>query len=219
MDQLPNQSRDRRRQCSASTHGEGEGQRGADQEGQDQSPSPTLLASSRPSSEKAKLETRLVRQSLRTRHVSFISLAGAIGGGLFLSTGSTLAHAGPISLLVGYAIMSSVVISVVFCMAELSCLVPTTGAYIRHAAMFVDPALGFTIGWSIVFADAVANPAGIVSLIVLCQYWAPDLDAALPVCFFVLASLVTNIWDVRVYAELESFFAMLKILTVIGEWC
>lgn len=57
----------------------------------------------------------------------------------------------------------------------------------------------------------------IVSLIVLCQYWSPTLDAAMPVSAFMIASLLTNIFDVRVYAELESAFAVLKILTVMGE--
>lgn len=55
--------------------------------------------------------------------------------------------------------MSCIVVAVVFCMAELSSLAPTTGSYVRHSAMFIDPAAGCSVGWNLVFGSAMSTPA------------------------------------------------------------
>lgn len=45
------------------------------------------------------IETRELRRGLEQRHIQMIALAGAIGTGLFLSSGKALARAGPLGAL------------------------------------------------------------------------------------------------------------------------
>lgn len=47
-------------------------------------------------------EEHLTR-GLESRHIQMIALAGAIGTGLFLSSGKAIARAGPVGALLGYA--------------------------------------------------------------------------------------------------------------------
>ncbi|CAO1619950.1 unnamed protein product [Sympodiomycopsis kandeliae] len=157
-----------------------------------------------------------VKQGLLSRHLQMMSLAGAIGGGLFISTGYSLANAGPVGMLLAYVFMGSIVISVVLCMAELSSLAPTTGSYVRHTAMFVDPALGCSTGWNMVFGSAISTPSTIISLVVLCQYWNQSLNPAIPISIFIVATFASNAGAVRVYGEIEFIFSIMKILTVAG---
>lgn len=157
-----------------------------------------------------------VKQGLTSRHVQLMSLAGSIGAGLFLSTGYSLANAGPVGMLLAYLFMGSIVIAVVFCMAELSALAPTTGSYVRHATMFVDPALGCSTGWNMVFGSAMSTPSTIISMVVLCQYWNQSLNPAIPITIFAIATFAANAGAVRIYGELEFGFGILKILTVAG---
>lgn len=42
--------------------------------------------------------------SLKSRHIQFIALGGSIGTSLFLGIGSSLTKAGPVNLLLGFAI-------------------------------------------------------------------------------------------------------------------
>ena len=48
------------------------------------------------------------KRGLSSRQVQFLALGGAIGTGLFIGTGSTLASVGPAPLLMGYMLMSFV---------------------------------------------------------------------------------------------------------------
>jgi amino acid transporter len=61
------------------------------------------------------------------------------------------------------------------CIAEMSALAPVSGAFVRHAQLFVDPALSFTIGWSTFYGSAVSVPAEWTAVAVIVSYWS-DLN-------------------------------------------
>ena len=104
-----------------------------------------------------------------------IALAGAIGTGLFLGSGRSIRRAGPAGTLIGYSVVGGLVMCVMSCIAELSALAPVSGAYIRHADLFVDPALGFAIGWSTFYGSAVSVPAEWTAVAQIVSFWS-DLN-------------------------------------------
>ncbi|PWN49124.1 hypothetical protein IE53DRAFT_388676 [Violaceomyces palustris] len=157
-----------------------------------------------------------LKQGLSQRHLQMIALAGAIGTGLFLGSSYSLSNAGPVGLLLGYLIVSTVVISVVLSMGELTALAPTSGSYVRHASMWVDPALGFTVGWNLTLGSAIGVPATITSCVVLAQYWNESVNAAMVVTVFGVAIFLTNAISIKWYGEVEFTFAMVKIVTIVG---
>ncbi|KDN44683.1 hypothetical protein K437DRAFT_130369 [Tilletiaria anomala UBC 951] len=155
-----------------------------------------------------------VRQGLNQRHLQLIALAGAIGTGLFLSTGFSLQQSGPLGLLLSFILVGTFVIGIVLCLSEMACLAPTSGSYIRFTSMFADKALGFATGLCLVFGCAITLPTEIVACVVLVQYWT-YFAPALFVTVFAIPLILTNLTFVRWYGELEAFFAMLKILLVV----
>ncbi|KZF25891.1 hypothetical protein L228DRAFT_242273 [Xylona heveae TC161] len=58
-------------------------------------------------------------------------------------------------------------------------------------------------------------PSEISAAVVLIQYWT-DLDAAIWITILIVITFFVAIAFIRVYAEIEFFFALLKILLVIG---
>ena len=108
-----------------------------------------------------------------------------------------------------------VVCSVQFALGEVSALFPVTGSYVRHAEFLVDPALGFAVGWNVVYGSYLSVPSEISAALVLIQYWT-DKYAALWITLLILATFGVGIVFVGVYGEVEFFFAMLKILLVVG---
>ena len=160
-----------------------------------------------------------------------IALAGAIGTGLFLSSGKAIRRAGPAGVLIGYSGVGVLVCSVTLCLAELSALAPVSGAFVRQSEMFVDRALSFAVGWSTFYGSAVAVPSEWTAVAVVMTYWT-DLNAGVwiaicigmsvvslpanPALTLAVITFATNMFFVRIFGEVELACAMLKIMLIIG---
>lgn len=160
-------------------------------------------------------ELHEVKQGLHQRHIQMIALAGTIGTGLFLSSGSAIATAGPLGAFLAYTIIGLAVSSVVFGVGEMGALVPLNGGVIRYAEIFCDPALAFANGWNQVYSYIVSIPAEIVAAAVIVEFWV-TINNAIWITVFGLLMIITALLFVRVYGELEFFFSMLKIMLIIG---
>ncbi|CZR65803.1 related to general amino acid permease [Phialocephala subalpina] len=160
-------------------------------------------------------EENNLSRSLGQRHIQMIALAGAIGTGLFLSLGGALQTGGPLGALLGYAFVGLVVCAVQFALGETSALFPVTGSFVRHAELLVDPALGFAVGWNVVYGTYLSVPSEISAALVLIQYWT-DKYPALWITLLILVTFLVGIIFVGIYGEVEFFFALLKILLVVG---
>ncbi|KAJ5992861.1 hypothetical protein N7451_008585 [Penicillium sp. IBT 35674x] len=153
-------------------------------------------------------------RGLSQRHVQMIAIAGAIGTGLFLGLGSSIATGGPLGALLGYAFVGLVVCAIQFALGEVSALLPVTGSFVRHAEVLVDPALAFAIGWNVVYGCFISVPSEISASVVLIQYWT-DVNAAVWVTILIVVSVAVAVSFIGVYGEIEFIFAILKILLVI----
>lgn len=159
-------------------------------------------------------EDRDLRRGLEQRHLSMLGIAGAIGTGLFLGLGSSVQTGGPLGALLGYLTIGLGVCAVQFALGEVAALLPVTGSFVRHAEVLVDPAMGFAIGWNIVYGNLLSVPTEITAICVLFEYWT-DINPALWICVFVLLTSAVGFSRIRIFGEVEFFFSLLKILLVV----
>ncbi|ORY67817.1 amino acid permease/ SLC12A domain-containing protein [Pseudomassariella vexata] len=157
-----------------------------------------------------------LRRGLQQRHIQMIALAGTIGTGLFLSSGKAISRAGPLGAFLGYSITGGLCAGVVMAISELSALVPLSGGIIRHAEIFVDPALSFANGWNQVYSSLIGIPAELVAAAILVEFWTTSVNTAVWIVILGLLLLASNIFLVRIYGEVEFTCSMLKIMLVIG---
>jgi amino acid transporter len=94
-------------------------------------------------------------------------------------------------------------------------LLPLSGAIIRHAEHFVDPALSFAQGWNSIYSSLVSLPAELVAAAVIVQFWSTT-NSAVWITVFGILLVVSNLMFIRVYGEMEFTFASLKIMLIIG---
>jgi amino acid transporter len=160
-------------------------------------------------------EEKDLRRGMSQRHVSMIALAGAIGTGLFLSLGGAISTGGPLGALLGYILVGLIVCAVQFALGEVTALLPVTGSFVRHAEFLTDPALGFALGWNIVYGNWLSIPSEITAICVLFQFWT-DLNSAVFIMIFIVLTTAVGIAFIGIYAEIEYFLAMLKICLVVG---
>ncbi|KZF24806.1 hypothetical protein L228DRAFT_104472 [Xylona heveae TC161] len=158
-----------------------------------------------------------LKRGLKQRHIQMIALAGTIGTGLFLSSGKAIARGGPVGTVIAYTVVGLLVSTIVFAIAELSALVPLSGGIIRPAEYFFDPALGFAQGWNTTYATAMLLPSEMVACAVIIRYWTEQVNNAVWITILGFLLLVSNMFFVGVYGELEFICAILKILLVVGS--
>lgn len=131
----------------------------------------------------------------------------------------------------GYSFVGVLVTGVVLSIAELrselplsakcilltpsSALLPLSGAIIRHAEHFVDPALSFAQGWNVVYSSMVSLPAELTAAAVIVQFWS-SINSAIWITVFGILLIGSNLLFVRVYGEMEFTFATLKIMLIVG---
>jgi amino acid permease len=92
------------------------------------------------------------QRGLSARHIQMISLGGAIGTGLFLSSGTNIAQAGPAGALIAYCVVGFMVYCIMTCLGEMATFMPVSGSFNHYATRFVEPSLGFALGWNYWFS-------------------------------------------------------------------
>lgn len=90
-------------------------------------------------------------KTLSAYHLVTISIGASIGTGLFLGTGTSLARAGPAGSLLAYALVASVLYSVMESLAEMGAYAPPQagggGVAAGFAAAWVGEGVAFAVGW------------------------------------------------------------------------
>ncbi|GAA5948850.1 hypothetical protein JCM21900_003448 [Sporobolomyces salmonicolor] len=157
-----------------------------------------------------------VHRHLKARHLQMIALGGTIGTGLFVGAGSALATGGPLGIFLGYTIMGCVVGSMMIALGELTTLYPVSGAFTHYSARFVDPAVGFALGWNYWYSYAITLPTEITAAALVIQFWRDDINVAVWITVFLVVIISFNFLGVRAYGEAEFWFSIIKIVTILG---
>ncbi|KAI1110556.1 AAT family amino acid transporter [Nemania sp. NC0429] len=169
--------------------------------------------------EKAEYERRHVgtlERGLKSRHVQFMALSGAIGTGLFIGSGQVLSLAGPLSAFLAYLITAFNVYCVVHSLGEMATYLPLPGAVPLYAARYVDEALGFAVAWNYWWQIAIGVPIEVTVSVVVVDYWPNHVPTAALITLFLFAMVAVNCFPVRIYGEAEFVFGAVKLTTIVG---
>ncbi|WP_289142712.1 amino acid permease [uncultured Brevibacillus sp.] len=154
-------------------------------------------------------------RELKSRHLTMITIGGAIGTGLFLASGATISTAGPGGALTAYLVIGAMIYFLMTSLGELSTYMPTSGSFETYATKFVDPALGFALGWNYWFGWAITIAVEISAGALLMKYWFPDTPSILWSSLFLLLLFGLNLLSAKAYGESEFWFASIKVVIII----
>ncbi|KAF4304137.1 Amino acid/polyamine transporter I [Botryosphaeria dothidea] len=161
-------------------------------------------------------ELGYVHRGLKSRHIQFIALGGTIGTGLFLGIGKAFAASGPLSVLLGYSFTGLAVWGMMNCLGEMTTWLPLPGAIPQYCARYVDPALGFAVGWNSWYQSAITLCAEISAAAVVIGFWNDEINQAAWITIIIVLVIALNIFAVSIYGEAEFVFASIKIITIVG---
>ncbi|KAJ2581142.1 hypothetical protein GGH95_002228 [Coemansia sp. RSA 1836] len=156
-----------------------------------------------------------LKRSLSARHLSFISLGGTLGTGLFISAGTSLATAGPGGALVAYAFLGGIVFFLMSSLGEMATFMPIAGSFNEYSSRFADPAIGFALGWNYWFNYVCVTASELVAAGIIMRNYLPHVNGVVWSLVSAAILLGLNLFSVRGYAEAEFWFAAIKVVTVI----
>ncbi|EPY51048.1 proline specific permease [Schizosaccharomyces cryophilus OY26] len=157
------------------------------------------------------------KRALKSRHVQLIALGGCIGTGLFVGSGQALSQSGPASLFLSYVIMSFVIWSVMNVLGEMNTYLPIAGASPPlYVARWVDKSLAFAAGWNYWYAYVFLVASEITAAAIIIEYWTESVPVAAWIAIVLFVLMLLNSFLVKWYGETEFWFAIVKVITIIG---
>ncbi|WP_026695126.1 amino acid permease [Peribacillus kribbensis] len=155
-----------------------------------------------------------LKKQLQSRHVRMIALGGMIGTGIFKGSADTVGMAGP-GVIFSYLFAGLLLLVVMGAMAEMAIV------YRGHDMnQLIEKALGsryaFITGWLYVILWLVVCVIEVIAAGSFLQYWftSAPLWALSLIC--ALGIILLNSFSVKLYGEIEFWFAGLKIVVIIA---
>lgn len=155
-----------------------------------------------------------VKRGLKTRHVSMIALGGSIGTGLFVASGSVISQAGPGGALVAYLLMGLMVYFLMTSLGEMATNTPVSGSFAAYAGKYVDPALGFAMGWNYWFNWAITVAVDISTAALVMKFWLPHMPGWIFSAITLALILCVNALSVKSFGETEFWMSLIKVITI-----
>jgi aromatic amino acid transport protein AroP len=156
-----------------------------------------------------------LKRGLKNRHIQLIALGGAVGTGLFLGSASVIESAGP-AVILGYAIAGFIAFLIMRQLGEMVVEEPVAGSFSHFAYKYWGNFAGFASGWNYWVLYVLVAMAELTAVGKYIQFWWPDFPTwASAAIFFVMINAI-NLTNVKVFGEMEFWFAIIKVVAVIG---
>ncbi|HEL1551030.1 TPA: amino acid permease [Streptococcus suis] len=153
-------------------------------------------------------------REMNSRHLQMLSIGGVIGTGLFLSSGYTIAQAGPFGAIAAYLFGAVMVYLVMFSLGELSVAMPVTGSFHTYATKFISPGTGFMVAWMYWLCWVVALASQFVGAAQLMQRWFPSVPIWIFATIFAVIVFGLNTLSVGWFAKAEDALSSIKVYTI-----
>ncbi|WP_029684734.1 L-asparagine permease [Tatumella saanichensis] len=156
------------------------------------------------------------RKEMGNRQVQMIAIGGAIGTGLFLGAGGRLQAAGPALALV-YLVCGIFSFFILRALGELVLHRPSSGSFVSYAREFMGEKASYVAGWMYFVNWAMTGIVDITAVALYMHYWGAFGDV--PQWVIALGALAVvgtmNMVGVKWFAEMEFWFALIKVVAIV----
>ncbi|ODQ82360.1 hypothetical protein BABINDRAFT_158973 [Babjeviella inositovora NRRL Y-12698] len=158
----------------------------------------------------------VLQHKLRPRHLQMIAFGGTLGVGLLLAIGKSFTIAGPLGAIIGFMFSGVIVLCTMLSYCEMITLIPLAGGLSGISSRFVDDAFGFSLSFNYWLSYTIGLPTEIVAATIMLSYYrnshVPEsVGITLASIFtFMVLTVGINLFDVRVYGEIEYYSSIVK---------
>lgn len=162
------------------------------------------------------IEEGHLKRTLKQRHMTMIAIGGAIGTGLFVSSGASISSAGPGGTLLVYTVIGIMVYFLMTSLGEMATYLPVTGSFSTYAGRFIDSSMGFALGWNYWYYLAITVAVEVVASAIVMNFWFPEVSSLFWSILFLAILSGLNFLSAKVYGESEFWFASIKVAAIIA---
>ncbi len=101
-------------------------------------------------------------------------------------------------------------------LGEMATYAPTSGSFSDYAGKYVDPALGFAMGWNYWFNWAITLAVDIVAVGLVTKFWFPNTPGWIFSSIALVLIFLINLFSVGAFGETEFWLSMIKVITIIA---
>lgn len=156
-----------------------------------------------------------LKRELSNRHIQLIAIGGAIGTGLFLGAGQSIHLAGP-SILLTYIIVGFALFMFMRAMGEMLLSDTKFNSFADITNEYVGSLAGFITGWTYWLTWIISGMAEVTAVAKYVSFWFPQIPNWLSAFLCVLLLMYFNLLSTRLFGELEFWFALIKVGTIIA---
>ncbi|WP_296333872.1 amino acid permease [Veillonella sp. LMAG:2] len=156
-----------------------------------------------------------LNRGLKNRHVQLIAIGGAIGTGLFLGSGHSIALTGP-AILFAYIITGIICFLMMRALGELLLSNTEYHTFIEFVQDYMGEKTAFVTGWTYWFCWISVAMADITAVGIYVKYWFPSIEAWIPSLVTLIFLLLMNLVTVKIFGEMEFWFACIKVVAIIA---
>ncbi|MDR2896145.1 MAG: amino acid permease [Propionibacteriaceae bacterium] len=154
-----------------------------------------------------------LKRGLTNRHLQMIAIGGAIGTGLFNGAGRTISLAGP-SIILVYIVIGFFLYFVMRALGEMLLSNLKFKSFRDAIEYHLGPWAGFVSGWTYWLCWILIALADMMAVTNYVLWWFPDLPKFIPALAMIVILFVLNIVAVRLFGEIEFWFALIKIVAI-----
>ncbi|KRG10401.1 amino acid permease [Staphylococcus sp. NAM3COL9] len=156
-----------------------------------------------------------LQRELSSRHIQLIAIGGAIGTGLFLGAGQTIALTGP-SILLTYIIIGFMLFMFMRGLGEMLVTNTNFKSFADVTNQYIGSFAGFVTGWTYWLCWIITGMAEVTAVAKYVSFWFPHIPNWISALFCVLVLMSLNLLSAKLFGELEFWFAIIKIVTILA---
>jgi amino acid transporter, AAT family len=156
-----------------------------------------------------------LRHQLSAGQMAMVAVGGSISTGLLLGSAAALQIAGP-AVILSFALAAFINWTVAMALGELASVHPAAGSFGVYADLYLNEWAGFVARAGYWAAIAISIGAELAASATYMAFWFPGMPALFWVALFSIFLLAINLRSVGDYGRFEFWFAMIKLLTIMG---
>jgi D-serine/D-alanine/glycine transporter len=156
-----------------------------------------------------------LEKNLKGRHIQMMAIGGAIGTGLFLGSGKSIHLTGP-SILLSYLITGIACFFIMRALGELLLSDLRHSSFVGSIRAYFGERWAFITAWTYWFCWASIAMADLTAVGIYVQYWLPGTPQWVPGFVALLLIFGVNILTVKLFGELEFWFALIKVVAIVA---